>query len=112
MFGKSRLSEPDSSEQMYKNQTVNLDGFEFVKCTFENEERFSLGGAAHEPSRVGTQTGGRAGERKTDWTKPLPPPPRLWVLNGADPFAGEPSGHSGRRFGANGCPSQALVRPG
>jgi hypothetical protein len=32
---------------------------------YDNEERFSLGGAAHERARGDTQGGGRAGERKT-----------------------------------------------
>jgi hypothetical protein len=30
-----------------------------------------------------TQGGGRAGERKTDWTKPAPPSPGLWALKRA-----------------------------
>jgi len=49
---------------------------------YDNVERLSLGGAAHEPLREGTQVGDRAGERKTGWAKPLPPPPGLWALNG------------------------------
>ena len=61
----------------------------------DNEERFSLGGAAHRPPRECSAVGGRAGERKTDWTKPLPPP-GLWVLNTPGCFAGAPSGHAGR----------------
>jgi hypothetical protein len=32
-----------------------------------NEERFSLGGAAHWPLRGGDAVAGRAGERKTYW---------------------------------------------
>ena len=28
----------------------------------------------------------RAGERKTGWTKPLPPSPGLWALNGPGPL--------------------------
>ena len=45
-----------------------------------NRERFSLGGAAHEHYRRGRPGGGRAGERKTDWTQSLRPPPGLWAL--------------------------------
>jgi hypothetical protein len=74
----------------------------------DNVERFSLGGAAREPSGGGTQGGVRAGERKTDWTKPLPPPSGLWALNAAGPFAGAPLGHSGRRLGAIGRANQAF----
>ena len=46
-----------------------------------NEERFLLGGAAHERSLVASKVGVRAGERKTYWTKPLSLPSRLWALN-------------------------------
>ena len=38
-----------------------------------NEERFSPGGAAIRRRLRGTQVRDRAGERKTYWTKPLPP---------------------------------------
>ena len=47
---------------------------------YDIEERFSLAGAAHRPSREGSALGGRAGERKTCWTKPLPRI-ELWALN-------------------------------
>jgi hypothetical protein len=36
----------------------------------DSKERFSLGGAAHQPVRESTAVRGRAGERKTDWTNP------------------------------------------
>jgi len=36
-----------------------------IQSIYDNVERFSLGGAAHEPRRGATQVGGRAGERKT-----------------------------------------------
>ena len=49
----------------------------------DNEERFSLGGAAHEASPPDSMAGIRAGERKTGWTKPLPVPAGLWALNAA-----------------------------
>ena len=49
--------------------------------THDNVERFSLGGAARRPLRVDSTGGMRAGERKTGWTKPLPPSPGLWALN-------------------------------
>ena len=39
------------------------------------EERFSLGGAAHERSREGSAVEDRAGERKTYWANPPPPQP-------------------------------------
>jgi hypothetical protein len=35
----------------------------------------------HRPLRVDSADGMRAGERKTGWTKPLPPSPGLWALN-------------------------------
>jgi hypothetical protein len=35
----------------------------------------------------------RAGERKTDWTKPLPPPPWLWALNVGGSFGVAVLGH-------------------
>jgi hypothetical protein len=35
----------------------------------------------HRPLRVDSAGGVRAGERKTGWTKPLPPSPGLWALN-------------------------------
>jgi hypothetical protein len=75
----------------------------------DNEERFSLGGAAHEPQREGTVAWVRAGERKTCWTKPLPQVPGLWVFIGLGSFGsardrgfpfsglapfGTPTGHS------------------
>jgi hypothetical protein len=62
----------------------------------DNEERFSLGGAACRPRRGVSAAEIRAGEQKTDWTKPLPPPPWLWALNAGGAFAGAVSGHSGR----------------
>ena len=42
----------------------------------------------------------RAGERKTDWTKPLPPPLGLWALNDAGPSAGALLRHRGPRLEA------------
>src|SRR6202035_5091657 len=53
-----------------------------------NEERFSLTGAAREPLREDSIGGFRAGERETYWTKPLPPAPGLWALNGRGCIAG------------------------
>ena len=48
-----------------------------------------------EPPREGSAVGGRAGEGKTDWTKPLPLPPGVWGLNTPGSFAGARSGHAG-----------------
>ena len=42
----------------------------------QNEERFSLGGAAHWPLRGGAAVASRAGERKTYWANPPAPQPR------------------------------------
>jgi hypothetical protein len=53
-----------------------------------NEERFSLGGAAHERLRWDSLAGVRAGERKTYWTKPLPGSVGLWALNALASFPG------------------------
>jgi hypothetical protein len=39
-----------------------------------NEERFCRSGAPPEAARVGAAVRGRAGEAKTDWTKPLARP--------------------------------------
>jgi hypothetical protein len=78
----------------------------------DNRERFSLGGAAHERGHGGTQAGGRGGERKTGWTKPLPVPPGLWALNAAGSFAGAPSRHAGWQFGAIGRARQAFGQQG
>ena len=44
--------------------------------TLDNEERFSLGGAAHWPLRGGAAVASRAGERKTYWANPPAPQPR------------------------------------
>jgi hypothetical protein len=44
--------------------------------THDNEERFSLGGAAPRPVRGGSAAGSRAGERKTYWANP--PAPQPW----------------------------------
>ena len=52
----------------------------------DDEERFSLGGAAHEPQREGTAAWVRAGEQKTCWTKPLPQVPGLWAFIGLGSF--------------------------
>jgi hypothetical protein len=57
-----------------------------IAVLYQNEERFSLSGAAHEPLSEDCLAGYRAGERKTYWTKPPPPPPRLWALNGPEPI--------------------------
>jgi len=56
--------------------------FIWTNLTHDNEERFSLSGAAHEARVVAAGGGSRAGERKTCWTKPLPPS-QLWALNAA-----------------------------
>src|SRR4051794_30311327 len=49
---------------------------------------------AQVPPQEGSATEIRAGERKTDWTKPLAPSPGLWALNAAGSLAGALSGHS------------------
>jgi hypothetical protein len=59
-----------------------------IAVLYQIEERFSLTGAAHEPLREDSIGGFRAGERKTYWTKPLPPAPGLWALNGRGCIAG------------------------
>jgi hypothetical protein len=76
----------------------------------DNRERFSLGGAAHERHRGGTHGGGRAGERKTDWTKSLPPPPVLWALKRATVPRIARSARWSRRFGAVGRAVRAAKR--
>jgi hypothetical protein len=65
-----------------------LPGTRAFEEQLRNEERFSLTGAAHEPLREDSIGGFRAGERKTYWTKPLPPAPGLWALNGRGCIAG------------------------
>jgi len=60
---------------------------------------FRLAARRTNPAPVSTEAGGRAGERKTCWTKPRPPPPELWVLNSAGSLSGAPPGQSERRFG-------------
>jgi hypothetical protein len=59
----------------------------------DNEERFSVGGAAHVPCREDSEVGIRAGERKTYWTKPLPRQSGLWGLNAAGCVADVPMEH-------------------
>ena len=55
----------------------NEERFSLMKSVFRlNEERFSLGGAAHWPLRGGAAVPGRAGERKTYWANPPAPQPR------------------------------------
>lgn len=82
-----------------------------------NVQRFSLGGAAHRPVRLGSTIGVRAGEGKTCWAKPRPRTAGLWALNAAGSFAGVPSGQFGRpgtrergRFGRSRRANQATVR--
>ena len=76
----------------------------------ENRERFSLDGAAHERHRGGTQGGVRAGERKTDWTKSLPPPLVLWALKRATVPRIARSARWSRWFGAVGRAVRAAKR--
>ncbi len=73
---------------------------------------FSLAARCTQAARGGTQDRGRAGELKTDWTKPLPPPLGLWALNLAGAFAGAPLEHSGWRLGAIGRANRASDLPG
>jgi hypothetical protein len=57
---------------------------------FENEERFSHGGAADGTLSVGSAAGDRAGKRKTCWTKPLSEAPGLWAFNAPQLFCSAP----------------------
>src|SRR6476659_2639615 len=66
----------------------------------DNPERFSLGGATHGPYRIDSASGIRAGERKTGWTKALPPPPELWALKAIGCLIGLRLGRSGHGLGA------------
>jgi type I restriction enzyme M protein len=45
---------------------------ELRKDVADNAERFLLSGAAHGAGALGAHVWGRAGEQKTDWTKPRP----------------------------------------
>jgi hypothetical protein len=77
----------------------------------DNVQRFSPGGAAHGPLRGAPAVGIRAGERKTSWTKPLSPPPGLWVLTVPGPFAVPPSVRVGRWLDAIRRSNPAFERP-
>ena len=76
--------------------------FTLPTITHDNEQRFSLGGAAHGPLQEDSGVGIRAGERKTYWTEPLPPPPVLWALNGPGSLASARLMCREHRFGAVG----------
>jgi hypothetical protein len=85
--------------------------------TRDNEERFSIGGAAHRSFREGSVVGIRAGNRKTYWTKSLPVSPGLWALNVAGFCADAPteyfwrsSARGGRRSGGTERGGRALDR--
>jgi hypothetical protein len=65
----------------------NEERFSQRRAFFANEERFSLGGAAHKSLREDSYAGIRAGERKTCWTKPRPGSEGLWALNAPRCFA-------------------------
>jgi hypothetical protein len=60
----------------------------------KNVQRFSFGGAAHKPRLGEHPSWGRAGERKTCWTKSLPPPLVRWALNSAGFLSGAAPGQS------------------
>ena len=53
---------------------------------------FRLAARRTDPLRMDSAAGMRAGERKTGWTKPLPPSPGLWALNAPGLFL---MGHRG-----------------
>jgi hypothetical protein len=63
-------------------------GVPFSPFILDNEERFSLGGAAHKSLREDSYARIRAGERKTCWTKPRSGWEGLWALNAPRCFAG------------------------
>jgi len=71
---------------------------------------FSLAARRTGPPREGCGVGGRAGELKTDWTKPLPPPLGLCVLNARIPLGSAPSGHRERQLEAICRANQAAER--